>query len=221
MNIISAAYLKLRLILARKDEKGEYSSGHIPSLVRDEFLRLCKGMKGKILEIGCGEGLFMAKLQSENSVLAIFGIDILRQSLARARNRLIAAGPNRPVFVEADAQKICFKDNTFDCVVCLNTLFNLSSIEHIRLVVIEALRVAKKGAEVIVDIRNKHDLMTSLRFKFVKYYDPECPVYLKQYEAKEIVEIFEGNSASIVEIKRIKAFLGLSTPITIIRAKKI
>lgn len=221
MSMINSFYLKLRIFLARKDEKGEYSSGYVPSLVRDEFLKFSKQRQGKILEIGCGEGLFIAKLKVENPKLKIFGIDILREGLLMARERIKSQGQYCFNLFEADAQRLCFKDNSFDTVVCLNTLFNLPSLDHVRQTIIEALRVAKIGGQVMVDIRNKKDALTSFRYKFAKLYDSKCSVYLKQYDPQEIISIFQENNSSVLETKPIRAFFNFSTPVTIIRAVKL
>lgn len=221
MNVIDALYAKLRFLLAREDEKGEYSSGYISSLVRDEFLRLCKGRTGKILEIGCGEGLFMAKLSNDDSQRYLFGIDILKESLDMARAKAGINELKKVNLIAADGQALCFKDNIFDCVVCLNTLYNLPSIVEVKRIILEALRVAKRGAEVIVDIRNKGDLFTSFRYKFIKLYDSKCAVNVKQYEPEEIKGIFQENGAVILEARPVRVFLNLSMPVIIIRAKKI
>jgi ubiquinone/menaquinone biosynthesis C-methylase UbiE len=220
MNIIFTIYRGVRRLFARKGEKGEYSSGYLPSKVRDKFIEICKEREGKILEIGCGEGLFVSGLRQVSKRLAIFGVDILREGLLRTKQRLNSQNLGVVHLTECDGQRLCFKDSAFDCVVCLNVLFNLPSFTHVENIIQEALRVAKPGAEVIVDIRNKKDLLTSLRYRFVKYYDNKCPVALNQYDEQEIIRVFKANNAQVQELILIKAIFGLTKPITIIQARK-
>ncbi|MBU2540557.1 MAG: class I SAM-dependent methyltransferase [Candidatus Omnitrophica bacterium] len=220
MSILSRIYEKLRFLIARKGEKGEYSSGYLPSKVRDEFLSICKRKSGRILEIGCGEGLFIINLLKKAKGLKIFGVDILREGLLNAKEKLKAQDAKAVNLIESNGNELCFKDNTFDYVVCLNTLFNLPSFENVKGIIAESVRVAKKGAEIIVDIRNKNDLVTSLRYRFVKLYDSKCAVALRQYDPQEIIEIFEQNNAEVLEVLPIRAFFNLTVPITIIKAKK-
>lgn len=206
-------------LCSRKGEKGEYSAGYIPSNVRDEFINICKKKTGNILEIGCGEGLFISGLWQEAGQLKIFAVDIFKELLMKAKERLRAA--RNVHLVECDGQKLCFKDSAFDCVVCLNVLYNLDSIENVRQIIKEALRVVKRSQDIIVDIRNKKDFLTSLRFRLVKYYDYKIAVPLRQDNLEDILEIFKDNNAQVKEVIPIRAYFKLTNPVLIIRAKKL
>ncbi|MEW6009202.1 MAG: class I SAM-dependent methyltransferase [Candidatus Omnitrophota bacterium] len=221
MKVIFAFYKKFRRLISRKGEEGEYSSGYLPSKVRDEFLNICKTKTGKILEIGCGEGLFISNLFKQTQALKIFAVDILKEGLLRAKERLGPQGLREVQLIESDGGKLSFKDSVFDYVVCMNALFNQRSSDNVKQIIEEAVRVAKKDAEIIVDIRNKKDLLTSLRYKLVKFYDFKCAVPLRQYDPEEIINIFEISGAKVTELKPMRAFLNLTKPITIIRAKKL
>ncbi len=221
MSIVYSIYKRLRRLWSREGEKGEYSSGYLPSKIRDEFIEIAKKKNGRLLEIGCREGIFLAGLWQKARHLKIFGVDIEKEEgLLKAKQRLNALDTDEIFLIAANGRKLCFKDSVFDCVVCPNTLFNVS-FEHAKEIIKEALRVVKKDQEVIVDIRNKKDYFTSIIFSLAKYYDSQIAVPLRQDSLEDIVKIFKENNALVTEIIPIRAYFNISKPTLIIKAKKL
>jgi ubiquinone/menaquinone biosynthesis C-methylase UbiE len=95
----------------------------------------------KILDIGCGFGTFVLVCR-QNSYKA-YGIDLAKYEIEFAQKRFSIKFPNvSGIYQFASAERLPFKDNTFDVV----TLWNL--LEHVpdyRLVLTEADRVLKRG----------------------------------------------------------------------------
>lgn len=106
----------------------------------DRILRLCKIKNGaKILEVGCGVGLTTRHIANKYDV-EIVGIDISRKMVSKAKER------NRNIrnarFLVADAQKLPFKDNTFDIVFTESVI---AFVPDKQKAIKEFKRVTKKG----------------------------------------------------------------------------
>jgi ubiquinone/menaquinone biosynthesis C-methylase UbiE len=171
MNLIQKAYSNFHNLLSKPQERGEYSSGRWQNKVRVEAFQSCKDINGKLLEAGCGEGLFLAELALSNKDLELYGIDMSGKLLERARGRLKDKNIERIKLREADASVLPFEDLYFDAVVCINVLFNLPSRDIVRKVLLELGRVCKKKGKVIIDFRNKRNILLYLKYKLAPYYD--------------------------------------------------
>lgn len=206
--------------ISRPQERGEYSSGYWPGRIREEVLGICKSKQGRLLEVGCGEGLFLADLTRSASQLEIYGIDSWQDILNRAGQRIRSAGVSNVKAVVARASHLPFASYSFDTLVCINVLFNLSSKDKVSETIEEMARVCKVNGEVIVDIRNKWNPLDLIRFKLIRYYDSTCKVPLKAYSVKEITNILEKVGLKIVEIIPLRFPLVIIPSIFIIRARK-
>ncbi len=96
-----------------------------------EFLPyLDSARKNRVLEIGCGTGVF-TNLFYLNGIMPV-AIDISYDLLKKAKNR----NPNL-VLIQADAENLPFKENFFDCVLGISILHHLninSALKDIRAV---------------------------------------------------------------------------------------
>jgi len=88
----------------------------------------------RVLDVGCGEGELVSMFQKHG--VETYGIDISKQSLLHARN-----------VVQADAEKIPFKDNTFDLLIAHHSLEHLKNPEYF---IRECKRVLKANGIVCV-----------------------------------------------------------------------
>ena len=100
-------------------------------------LRNCK----KILDVGCGIGSFEQNLPSLN----IVGLDISEKMLEEARKR------SDKTFFQGNAEKLEFKDSTFDAVFTVTTLEFLDDYQK---VVKEIARVTKPNGKILVMMLN-------------------------------------------------------------------
>jgi ubiquinone/menaquinone biosynthesis C-methylase UbiE len=104
---------------------------------------------GRLLDIGCGSGMFLQQLVSR-CVLAA-GVDLSPEMLKLARTRVPEA-----LLVVSDAEFLPFRDRSFDVAVSVTVLQNVPSPEA---AVREAARVVREsGLLVFSSLRHKHSV---------------------------------------------------------------
>lgn len=103
-----------------------------------------------LLDIGCSVGNLM--LIAKDKYEKIYGIDISEAALSKAKKL-----GYKTKKVDLDSDPIPFKDNFFDCVVCLEFIEHLMESEKL---LIEMKRVLKPGGTAILSAPN---------IRFLKY----------------------------------------------------
>lgn len=141
----------------------EYDSWwkHLDSVTRDqdrrnkerkvhlEILSLLNVKPGKkILDVACGWGELLAI--AEEKGLTTFGIDISKEAIKLAKNRL----QNGKLKV-AKAEKLPFQNNTFDYLVCIGSLEHFDSPE---VAIKEMARVIKPDGKIFIRVPNLYFL---------------------------------------------------------------
>lgn len=106
----------------------------------------------RILDVGCGEGLAEVSIgRLHISQLRLFGIDIVPQKAAAARQETIAHN-QRVGFAAADMCRLPFKDAAFDSIFCVAVL---QHVEQVETAIAEFARVtAPKGRVLAVEPDN-------------------------------------------------------------------
>lgn len=115
--------------------------------VTEELAGLCHIKEGGkyVLEVGCGIGLTSAFLAKKYGC-RIVGIDLSRKMIERARENAKREGvADKTEFVVGDAQKLPFKKNTFDAVICESVMIFIPDKKK---AVKEFIRVTKPGGYV-------------------------------------------------------------------------
>jgi SAM-dependent methyltransferase len=105
----------------RKYGYGGYRyDGRWRSVARDmiEHFGLKPGMR--VLDVGCGKGFLVKDLMLECSGLEAFGLDISRYALMHCEKEVVGR------LHLGDAVSLPFPDGSFDCVISLNTIHNLT-----------------------------------------------------------------------------------------------
>lgn len=150
---------------------------------QDRFLKkIQQHAKGKILDVGCATG-FLQKHFSN-----IIGIDLTHKLLKQNKNPSICA----------NAEKMPFKNESFDVVYSINLLEHAKKPDH---VVAECARVSKKGGKIILVTPNKGmelvlDLAEKLKLKI-----PEGEHRFLSH--KEMEKMCKESGLSIVNNKKI------------------
>lgn len=117
-----------------------------------EFLR-----HGSLLDIGCGDGLFLEMSGKEKSIIGQ-GVDFSSNAVLRTRERGFNAQE-----IDFTKDRLPFQDNTFDNVVILDVLEHLFQPDKI---LREAKRVSRKY--IIIGVPNFSSLPARLQVLFGK-----------------------------------------------------
>lgn len=221
MKIIKKLYYFLHKLVSKPEERGEYSAGIWQEAVRDTVFGFCQSKSGNMLEVGCGEGLFLEKIAKTTNNFKVFGIDIWQDILTRAEKRFQDSNIQGITLSQADAANLPFEDRSFDVVVCINVLFNLPSEEKVQDCLKDISRVMKKGGELFFDIRNSANPLLYFKYKLARYYDETVrDLPLRTYKIKKIKEYLQNNNFEFISKMNIGfPYNGLS-PIFVIKTKR-
>ena len=126
----------------------------------------------KVLEIGCGAGIDSAEFARNGALVT--STDFTERSVQSTKELLTEA--KLPVNVlQADATKLQFEDNTFDCVYSFGVLHHIPNIEK---VLAEIKRVLKPGGRIMVMLYHKKSLLYGYSI-----------VYLRGIEEKQLEKL--------------------------------
>ncbi len=217
--MIDKVYGFIHRIFSAPQERGEYSAGYWQNQIRKVALEFCRYCQGNLLEIGCGEGLFLGQVLERNSSFKLWGVDNSAERIAQASKRLDGKGVNLSV---ADATVLTFADGYFNAVVCINVFFNMPSIEVVRKTLEQMRRVCRQDGVIIFDFRNAANPLLALKYALAPLYDKTVRnLPLKTYYLWQFEKMLEGLEMKIVD----KIYIGCScekmAPIIMIKAQRV
>ncbi len=219
--MLKKIYYWFHKLTSKPEERDEYSSGYWQDKVRKKTLLLCRGVKGRILEVGCGEGLFLTQLAKQDPVLEIWGVDNNPALLNKAETRIRESDFINTKLLIQEATNLSFEEAYFDTIICINVFFNLDSVDMVREVLNQMKRVCKKSGRIIFDIRNSTNFLLALKYKFARYYDETVKnLPLNTYNLRQIESILNGLNLKVVNKKFVGFPIKIFAPIIIIEAKK-
>ncbi len=167
-----------------------------------EYVKLPE--KGKGLDVGCGSGALTIACAKNNPQGTMYGCDIWSGSYKGVFSKKLcednakAEGVDNVCFVEGNAVKLPFEDESFDAVTSNYVYHNIAGKNKQELL-LETFRVLKKGGTFAI-----HDLMSKYRYgdmsEFVKKLKEEG------YEEVELIDTTDGSFMSHKE----SVFLGLN-----------
>ncbi|MFQ5900307.1 MAG: class I SAM-dependent methyltransferase, partial [Thermodesulfobacteriota bacterium] len=129
------------------------SLGWICRKVRERAVKMI-GKRGRVLDLGCGNGLFLAMLGLKGfDKSRVVGIDLSLDLLNEAETVFSSNGQEGIPLIKGDFFNTPFKDGTFDSIVSLNTVVNLEDVDLERLLK-EVARVLGPSGRIYLDIRN-------------------------------------------------------------------
>jgi len=171
-------------------------------------------LKGRVLDLGCGTGIFTQILSDFEGVTGVVGLDISRESVLNAKKRC----NDRCSFVAGSATELPFPDSSFDGVVALG-----DTISHIHNGYKEAIsevgRILKPGGHLLFDVDNKwnlgllsepHELKAALQtissghireWSFLDAFGDQCSLHFKTFRPSEIIGILNGAGLSVLDFQ--------------------
>lgn len=118
---------------------------------------------GKGLDVGCGSGALTIASAKKNPAASMTGIDRWGKEYASFNKKLCesnsaAEGVNNTSFMQGDAVKLPFADETFDAVTSNYVYHNIPSKDR-QAILLETLRTLKKGGMFAI-----HDIMSKAKY---------------------------------------------------------
>ena len=159
--------------------------GNITTAVRNKAWELCRDSE-TILDVCCGNGLFFLN-EGINKKLLV-GIDKSEELLREAKRIFTDNCIEDASLIRGNAFQLPFKPETFDRVVCINTLLNLSSIDIIETLLLELMRVCKPTGRLLIEIRNQSNPYIRLKY-WMHSRKQKFPV--RAYKIEDISNIIE------------------------------
>ncbi|OGH06545.1 MAG: hypothetical protein A2W22_05280 [Candidatus Levybacteria bacterium RBG_16_35_11] len=148
----------------------------------------------KILEIGCGQG-FRTYLLSKQKNNKVIGIDASKKDIEICKKRY-----PRIEFLNMNAEKLLFKDKSFDQVLAIDIL---EHVDNLRKTIAEITRVLKSKGKVIVNV--PHYKSEEWLLKIRPTYFSEIH-HVRFFKEGEIESLFK-ESKMVLEKKKKKGFL--------------
>lgn len=112
----------------------------------------------RVLDVGCAKGFMMFDFKLLMPDLRIQGIDVSEYAYRHAKPEM------QPLIQVANAADLPFEDDSFDLVICINTIHNLP-LEGCKQAFREIQRVTRKDAFVVNDAwRNEQERQGMLKW---------------------------------------------------------
>lgn len=140
-----------------------------------------------LLDAGCGFGGTIQQINAAHTNMNITGLNIDPRQLAAAEEQTTPMNGNEIDWVEADACRLPFENNTFDRVLAVECIFHFPSREQF---LAEAARVLKPGGYLAVSdfvptmmFFGKTPIWMAIRPRIAKSYGALGDVPLRGYKA--------------------------------------
>lgn len=219
--MLNKIYYWLYRLTSNPEEKGHHSSGYWQGKIRSAVVSSCMMNKGKILEIGCGEGLLLIKLAEQNTEAVVLGIDNDSAYLNTTSKGVEEKQLQNVRLSMQNAFHLALRDGYFDVVICVNFFLMLDSIDSVKQILTQLNRVCKTSGRIIFEFRNSRNLFFVLKYALAKYYDSTIKnQHLNTYHPKQIEPILKNLNLKVIDKKYIGFYLKQFAPIIIIEAEK-
>jgi 2-polyprenyl-3-methyl-5-hydroxy-6-metoxy-1,4-benzoquinol methylase len=165
-----------------------------------EVGKLIEPAKGKLLDIGCADGMFTKVILDKSGANEVIGVDILEKSVNWANNHWKNVGNMH--FIKSDAHDLPFKNLTFDAVFALEVLEHV--YEPIK-VLQEIKRVLKDGGYAVFLVPTESLLFQLVWYFWVKYTASRIwqETHIHAYSGNFLVKLTKAMGFKITEDKKI------------------
>lgn len=171
-------------------------------------------LKGRVLDLGSGTGIFSRVLSRVEGIREVVGLDISRESLVQAKVKC----DERCRFIAGSATELPFPDSSFDAVVAFGDI-----ISHLhsgyREAISEVGRIVRPGGHLLFDVDNKwnlgllsepKELNSSIKtlpsghlreWSFLDSFGNECSLHFKTFVPSEIKGLLEGAGFAVLDFQ--------------------
>lgn len=149
---------------------------------------------GDVLDIGCGTGALLSRLQKDQPASRLTGVDASAEMLKIARDRL----PPELTLRRSWAEELPFANCTFDTVVSCN-MFHFIRLPHNALD--EMLRVLRPGGLLVLTDWCDDYLMCKLCDIYLRLFDPS---HFRMYGTLQCYAMLETAGAHRISIDKYK-----------------
>jgi ubiquinone/menaquinone biosynthesis C-methylase UbiE len=149
---------------------------------------------GDVLDVGCGTGALLSRLQTTQPVSQLTGVDASAEMLKIARNRL----PAEITLRESWAEELPFDDCAFDTVVSCN-MFHFIRRPHDALN--EMFRVLRPGGMMVITDWCDDYLLCKLCDFYLRWFDPS---HFCMYGTLQCHAMLESANACQVSVDKYK-----------------
>lgn len=162
-------------------------------LILEMMKRMNRAHSGMALEVGCGVGDFCQKLSEKYK--SVVGLDLDRTAIHHAKGLTKNA-----FFVLGDAQRLPFRDEGFEFVVCTETLEHLPNYKR---AFFEIVRVTEKHGYIAITVPNYlstgvlHDFIWAI-WPTTQYKQPHDLHFFNYWNVKRM---FRRRNLRIMEIR--------------------
>jgi len=180
----------------------------ISKIVRTETYKILKNIHGKILDVGCGNGIFLLEAAADYpEQFSTYGVDMDFAALENAKLVFLDNGHNPNRFIQGNAYCLPFADNTFDAVFCKNTFMNISPISTVASMIKEMHRVCKVEKYIIFDFRNEYNPAISITYKMNRITNSLSTFAYKWKQFKPLVQELNVKLVSLIPLGSKNLFL--------------
>ena len=161
-------------------------------------LEALKGVRGKILDVGCGWGGISAALKRKRPDLKIFGCDINHEIAEYFKNEPQRSGIR---FFAADAQNLPFTDQEFAAVITLDVLEHLKNPKK---ALLEVNRVLKSDGifHLVVPLEGGLTTFDGWLKKIFNLNLKKTPIgHRRQFSLSQVKKMLAGSGFEIKKIR--------------------
>ena len=175
-----------------------------------EAIEFLEDKKGNILDLCCGSGRNFCKIEGK-----LYGVDFSDKMLKHAEEKAENLGIQHE-FIKANAEKLPFSDNFFDCAIFIGGLHCIETESERQEALKELFRVLKKKGKALIMVWSKNNRRINGRTgemiipwstkgkkhqRFSYIYDKEELKELLEKTGFKIIKI-EENDNIVVEVEK-------------------
>jgi len=131
----------------------------------EEIGKLIEPVKGKVLDVGCADGVFSKVILDKTQAEELIGIDVVKTSISWAKKHW--KKNKRMKFMVGNAEKLDFESSAFDAVFCFEVLEHVHSPKK---VLEEFKRVMKKDGYGVFLVPSDSLLFRTIWFLWLNFY---------------------------------------------------